>query len=156
MNAGPFHAIWTSLSLVTWIKLKSWADYILIKWPNLVKNNIKIFLFSNKAQKKKKKNSAIQITKACLFIKKKKITKACYPYFCCCDERWWCWLAAGVAVAVAVAVLVLVIVVGSGWVCWSWYGGSLMTASLGEGVLLWVKALILVWFLVFAMMYCRV
>jgi hypothetical protein len=57
MNAGPFHAIWTSLSLVTWIKLKSWADYILIKWPNLVKNNIKIFLFSNKAQKKKKKLS---------------------------------------------------------------------------------------------------
>ena len=54
MNAGPFHAIWTSLSLVTWIKLKSWADYILIKWPNLVKNNIKIFLFSNKAQNKNK------------------------------------------------------------------------------------------------------
>ena len=61
----------------------------------------------------------------------------------------------GVGVAVAVAVLLLVIVVGSGWVCWSWYGGSLMTASLGEGVLLWVKASISVWFLDFAVMYCR-
>ncbi len=55
-----------------------------------------------------------------------------------------------------VLVLVMVMVVGSGWVCCSWYGGSLLMASVGEGVLLWVKASIWVLFLDFAVMYCRV